>query len=168
MRPRTIALPVAVVLGVLTLAQTPPPTCPTLPAGYSIRPGMGPHAAEDTLTLVPPYTVRVDRRAARPSHCEITLSACGADNTWTADDVIAAITDPAVRVALSSHSVFGDVRHGAPFVLNRGSDSMTVGAPCGPTSGTSCTAIPVAVARMLTVLQGIYRYRLVPPECATL
>src|SRR5262245_7424614 len=39
-------------------------TCAKLPAGYAYRPSVGAHAREDHLTLVPPFTVRTERRAA--------------------------------------------------------------------------------------------------------
>src|SRR5688500_4371555 len=110
----------------------PAPTCAELPPDYAYRPSAGAYASEDRLVLVPPYTVRAERTiAGATTRCEITLSACGADNTWTADDVIAAITHPEVTAGLAEMAAFGDRTGGGPvFVLEHGTDRLTVGRPC--------------------------------------
>src|SRR5688500_17560103 len=123
--------------------------CPELPAGYALRIG------DDRMELVPPYTVRATRGA---TSCEITLSACGADNTWTADDVSAAIRNPEIAVGVAARAEVGE---GEPaLILEHGTGTLTIRRPGG--------TLPESAATLLRVLGGIHEHRLVPPECATL
>src|SRR5262245_14986709 len=117
--------------------------CATLPSGYTFRLG------GDRLTLIPPYTLRATRGGA---HCDITLSACGADNTWTADDVIAAITQPVVVRALAQDAVLGNGQDPSPFVMEHAGHRLTVGGPCPNVAGVTCRPVPPEVANLVHVL----------------
>ncbi len=139
--------------------------CATLPGGFSFHASVGPHRRDDDLVLVAPYTVRADRRVAgKLTHCEITLSACGADNTVTADDVIARLADPDVTAALATHRTFGDPARGA-FVLAHDSDTLVVGAAC---TAPGCVPPPPGVTAMVEVLNDVYSWRVTPAECPAL
>jgi hypothetical protein len=134
------------------LAAPASASCPELPGGITFRADTGPHHGDDTMTIVPPYKIRVDRRGG--GHCEIELSACGRDNTWTADDVIALLSKPGVADALAKHAHYGDASKDG-FVLTRGRDSFVVGPPC-----TGCAWPPADVAALIDVLDHIYTIRI--------
>jgi len=143
---------------VAILASPAPASCPELPGGFSFRADVGPHHRDDAMTVVPPYTIRIDRRGG--GHCEIELSACGKDNTWTADDVIAVLGKPGIADALAKHAHYGDAGKDG-FVLTRGHDSFVVGPPC-----EGCAKPPPDVAAAVDMLDKIYSIRIVE-ECRT-
>jgi hypothetical protein len=145
-----------VVLAMLAAPATA--SCPELPAGFSFQVATGPHHRDDTMTLLPPYAIRTDRRGG--GHCEIEMSACGRDNTWTADDVIAVLARPGVADALAKHAHYGDAKQDG-FVLIHGHDSLVVGPPC-----EGCASPPADVAAVVEMLDHIYELR-IAAECTT-